>query len=60
MNIDQQALARWVIGIVATVVWFWGDKLQIPPQAQALAATIVPSLIGYVLGRIEKQPEGKA
>lgn len=47
----QEFWTHWVIGITAAAVWFWGDKAGIPPQAQALAAVIVPSLIAHALGK---------
>lgn len=48
MNRDY--LAHWVIGIICTLVWFWGDLVNIPAAAITLAASIVPGLLGHALG----------
>ena len=42
---------HWIIGVLSAVVWFWGDKLGIPANAQALAASVVPALVLHALGR---------
>lgn len=41
---------RWIIGIAATIGWFWGEKMGIPPAGIALCSSIVPGLIGHALG----------
>ena len=43
-------ISHWVLGVICTVVWFWGDKAGIPSQAQLLAASIVPGLLAHALG----------
>ena len=49
MSMDY--LTHWIIGVASTAVWFWGDRVGIPAEARALAATLVPSLIGHALGK---------
>jgi len=62
---------HWIIGLLSAVVWFWGDKLGIPANAQALAASVVPALVLHALGRAsagsetpspqpQSQPENQA
>ena len=48
---------HWIIGLLSAVVWFWGDKLGIPANAQALAASVVPALVLHALGRASAGPE---
>lgn len=45
-----QYLTHWIIGICATLTWFWGDKVGVPPSAINLAAWIVPGLLAHALG----------
>lgn len=47
MNKDYAT--HWVIGLLATVVWFWGDKAGVPPTAITLAASLVPAAIAHAL-----------
>lgn len=47
----QEFWTHWVIGIAATAVWFWGDKVGIPAAAQGLAAAIVPGIVGHALNK---------
>ena len=42
-------LVHWILGIVLTVVWFFGDKLGIPADAITLAKATVPGLLGHAL-----------
>ena len=44
-------VGHWIIGICATLVWFWGAKVDIPPSAINLAAWIVPGLLAHAIGR---------
>jgi hypothetical protein len=59
---SRDYLTHWIIGAIAALVWFWGDRAGIPKEAQVLAATIVPSLIGHALGKSSNptQPENPA
>lgn len=47
---DRAYLVHWVVGVVAAVVWFWGDRMGIPAAAVTLASTLVPTIIGHALG----------
>ncbi len=47
---DYKYLSHWIIGVIAALVWFWGEKVSIPPQAITLASVIVPSLMAHALG----------
>ena len=44
-------VGHWIIGICATLVWFWGAKVDIPASAINLAAWIVPGLLAHAIGR---------
>ena len=44
-------VGHWIIGICATLVWFWGAKVDIPASAINLAAWIVPGLLAHALGQ---------
>ena len=46
---NKEYLTHWIIGLVATVVWFWGDRAGIPPAAISLAATIVPTTVVHAM-----------
>lgn len=39
----------WIIGIGAVIVWFWGDLLGIPKDAQIAASQLGGGLIGYAI-----------
>jgi hypothetical protein len=41
--------AHWIIGLLCTVVWFWGARAGLPPEAISLCATVVPGLIGHAV-----------
>ena len=47
---SKDYIAHWIIGIICTLVWFWGDLVNIPAAAITLAASIVPGLLGHALG----------
>lgn len=47
-----QYLSHWVIGIVAVLVWFWGEKVGIPPDAMPMAKMVVTGLMGHALGTL--------
>lgn len=53
-------LTHWALGLICTAVWFWGDKVGIPKDAQILAASVVPGLlahaVGLAQGRTKAQP----
>lgn len=51
----QKTLTLWAIGLLCTLVWFWGDKAGIPPSAINLAAWVVPGLLAYALKSSEAQ-----
>lgn len=46
---SRDYITHWVLGFLATIVWFWGDKIGIPGGAIQLASTIVPGLVGHAL-----------
>lgn len=46
---SKDYLTHWVIGLICTTVWFWGDRAGIPPAAVSLAGTIVPGLLGHAI-----------
>lgn len=48
---NQNLITHWIIGVFATLTWFWGDKVGIPPSAINLAAWIVPGLLAHALGQ---------
>ncbi len=48
---NQSLVTHSLIGICATLTWFWGDKVGIPPSAINLAAWIVPGLLAHALGK---------
>jgi len=47
MNRDYYT--HWLIGMAATVVWLWGDKLGITPDAIMYAKSVVPLVVGHAL-----------
>ncbi len=47
---DRDYIAHWIIGIICTLIWFWGSLVGIPQAAVTLAASIVPGLLGHALG----------
>jgi hypothetical protein len=47
--VNKDYLNHWLIGLVATVVWLWGDRIGIPQAAVTYAATIVPTVVGHAL-----------
>ena len=48
---NQNLITHWIIGVFATLTWFWGDKVGVPPSAINLAAWIVPGLLAHALGQ---------
>ncbi len=42
-------LNHWIIGLIGTAVWFWGDKAGIPADAIKYAAVVVPVVVGHAL-----------
>lgn len=42
---------HWILGLICTLVWFWGDRVGIPKDAQTLAASVVPGLLAHALGK---------
>ncbi len=58
----QKTITLWIIGILCTLVWFWGAKAEIPASAINLAAWIVPGLLAYALKTSESSlsPEAKS
>jgi hypothetical protein len=48
---NQNLITHWILGVFATLTWFWGDKVGVPPSAINLAAWIVPGLLAHALGQ---------
>ena len=42
---------HWLLGFLLAIIWFWGDKIGIPPAAIQLASVTVPVLLGHALGK---------
>lgn len=42
---SREYVTHWIIGILCALIWFWGDRLGIPPGAIALAASVVPAAL---------------
>lgn len=53
---NKEFLTHWVLGIACALVWFWGDKVGIPKDAQILAASTVPGLLAHALGKGSSDP----
>jgi hypothetical protein len=49
IDMNKDYLVHWVLGVLCAAVWFWGDKLGVPPAAVTLASTIVPTLLGHAV-----------
>lgn len=47
---------RWAIGLTATLVWFFGDRIGIPASAINLSEWIVPGLLAHALGTSNSKP----
>jgi hypothetical protein len=55
----QKTITLWVIGLLCTLVWFWGAKADIPASAIGLAGWLVPGLLAYALKTSEVQLPGQ-
>ena len=42
---SRDYVTHWIIGILCALIWFWGDRVGIPPGAIALAASVVPAAL---------------
>ena len=47
---NKEYVTHWILGTVCALIWFWGDRAGIPKDAQLLAASVVPGLLGNALG----------
>lgn len=47
---SKEYLTHWILGVICTLVWFWGDRAGIPPAAVTLASVTVPGLLAHALG----------
>lgn len=54
----QKTLTLWAIGLLCTLVWFWGAKADVPASAIGLAGWLVPGLLAYALRTSEVQLPG--
>ncbi len=50
-------ITHWIIGILCTIIWFWGDRVGVPSTAVQLAASIVPGLLGHALATTKELPK---
>lgn len=61
---SKEYVTHWILGVTCAVIWFWGDRLSIPKDAQVLAASIVPGLLGSALsiqkGQLPSLPSAPA
>ncbi len=55
----QKTLTLWAIGLLCTLVWFWGAKADVPASAIGLAGWLVPGLLAYALKTSEVQLPGQ-
>lgn len=46
---SKDYVTHWVLGVLCSVIWFWGDRAGLPAAAVQLAATIVPVLLGHAV-----------
>jgi len=42
---SRDYITHWIIGVLCALIWFWGDRVGIPPGAIALAASVVPAAL---------------
>ena len=47
MNKDY--LVHWLLGLLCSVIWFWGDRVGIPAAAVTLASSVVPGILAHAL-----------
>lgn len=53
---SKDYLTHWILGVICTLVWFWGDRAGIPPAAVTLASVTVPGLLAHALGTSQGNP----
>ena len=53
---NKEYITHWILGTVCALIWFWGDRAKIPKDAQLLAASVVPGLLGNALGISKSSP----
>ncbi len=58
MNRDY--VVHWIIGLLATATWFWGEKAGIPAGGIQLAASIVPGILAHALNYSPNQQAAPA
>ena len=46
---SRSFITLWIIGVGSVIVWFWGDRIGIPKDAQILASQLGGGLIGYAI-----------
>jgi hypothetical protein len=59
MNKDYTV--HWLLGILCSIIWFWGDRAGIPVAAVTLAASVVPGILAHALAYVpDAAPEAPA
>jgi hypothetical protein len=50
MNKDY--LVHWLLGVLCSAIWFWGDRMGIPSAAVTLASSVVPGILAHALAYV--------